>query len=126
MDVLHPKHGESLPYIRRCTLKHTKKLRTLLGNQDPIGGSLQEEVSKKTPSGVACIRCGVTCLNPILHPLKEPKWPPTPTKTNHTSLQGVPQNTKGESTLIENNINRLNISKMCKYVILHQTVGINI
>ncbi len=32
-----------------------------------------------------------------------------PTKTNHTSLQGVPQNTKEESTPIENNINRLNI-----------------
>jgi hypothetical protein len=36
-----------------------------------------------------------------------------PTKTNHTSLQGVPQNTKGESTPIENIKNRLNISKMC-------------
>jgi hypothetical protein len=51
---------------------------------------------------------------------------PMPTKTNHTSLQGVPQNTKGESTPIENGINRLNISKMCKYVMSHQTGGFNI
>jgi hypothetical protein len=35
-------------------------------------------------------------------------------------------NTKGKSTPIENGINRLNISKMCKYVMLHQTGGFDI
>jgi hypothetical protein len=67
-----------------------------------------------------------TCLNPILCHLEEPMWPPMPTKTKHTSLQGIPQNTKGESTPIENGKNRLNISKMCKYVMSHQTGGFNI
>ncbi len=64
-------------------------------------GSLQEEVLKKMLLGVTCIRLGATCLNPSLCCLEEPKWPPMPTKTNHTSLQGVPQNTKEESTPIE-------------------------
>ncbi len=107
-------------------LKHTTILITLLSNQDPTGGSLQEEVLKKTPLGVTRICRGAACLNLILCCLEEPKWPPMPTKTNHTSLQGIPQNTKGESTSIENGINRLNISKMCKYVMLHQTGGFNI
>ncbi len=89
-------------------------------------GSLQEEVLKKTLLGITRICHGATCLNPSLHCLEEPKWPPMPTKTNHTSLQGVPQNTKEESTPIENGINRLNISKMCKYVMSHQTAGFNI
>ena len=87
-------------------------------------GSLQEEVLKKMLLGVTRIHLDATCLNPNLHPLEEPKWP-MPTKTNHTSLQGVPQNTKGESTPIENGINRLNFSKMCKYV-SHQTGGFSI
>ena len=85
-------------------LKHTTILITLLGNQNPTGGSLQEEVLKKTPLGVTRIHRGAMCLNPILRYLEEPKWPPMPTKTNHTSLQGIPQNTKGESTLIENSM----------------------
>jgi hypothetical protein len=34
-------------------------------------------------------------------------------------------NTTRESTPIENGINRLNISKMCKYVMSHQTGGFN-
>jgi hypothetical protein len=79
------------------------------GNQNPTGGSLQEDALKKMLLGVTRIRRGATCLNPILLHLEEPKWPPMPTKTNHTSLQGVPQNTKGESTPIKNGINRLNI-----------------
>ena len=107
-------------------LKHTTILITLLGNQDPTGGSLQEKILKKTPLGITHIRHGVMCLNTILCHLEELKWPPMPTKTNHTSLQGVPQNTKGESTPIENGINRLNISKMCKYVMSHQTGGFNV
>jgi hypothetical protein len=107
-------------------LKHTTVLTTLLGNQDPTGGSLQEEVLKKMPLGVTGICHAATCLNPILHCLEELKWPSMPTKTNHTSLQGVSQNTKGESMPIENGIHRLNISKMCKYVMLHQTGGFNI
>ncbi len=107
-------------------LKHTTILITLLGNQNPTGGSLQEEVLKKTPLGVTCIHHGATCLNPILCCLEEPKWPPMPAKINHASLQGVPQNRKGGSTSIENGINRFNISKMCKYVMLHQTGGFNI
>ncbi len=89
-------------------------------------GSLQEEVLKKMLLGVTHIHLGPTCLNPSLCCLEEPKWLPMPTKTNHTSLQGVPQNTKDESTPIENGINRLNISKMCKYVMSHQTGGFNI
>ncbi len=76
------------------------------------------------PLSVTCIRCGATCLNPILRCLEEPKWPSMPTKTNHTSLQGIPQNTKGELMPIENGINRLNISMMCKYVMLHQKGGL--
>jgi hypothetical protein len=107
-------------------LKHTTILITLLGNQNPTGGSLQEEVLKKTPLGITRICNGAMCLNPILCHLEEPKWPPMPTKTNHTSLHGAPQNTKGESMPIENGINRLNISKMCKYVMSHQTGGFNI
>ncbi len=87
---------------------------------------MQEEVLKKTLLGVTHIHCGATCLNPILSHLEDPKWPPMPTKTNHTSLKGVPQNTKGGSMPIENGINRLNISKMCKYVMSHQTGGFNI
>ncbi len=89
-------------------------------------GSLQEEVLKKMLLGVTHIRLGPTCLNPSLCCLEELKWPPMPTKTNHTSLQGVPQNTKDESMPIENGMNRLNISKMCKYVMSHQTGGFNI
>jgi hypothetical protein len=89
-------------------------------------GPLQKKLLKKMPLGVTRICHGATCLHPILCCLEEPKWPPMPTKTNHTSLQGIPQNTKGESTLIENGINRLKISKMCKNVMSHQTGGINI
>jgi hypothetical protein len=88
-------------------------------------GSLQEEVLKKTLLGITRIRLDATCLNPILC-LDQPKRPPMPTKTNLKSLQGIPQNTKEESTLIENGIDRLNISKMCKYVMSHQTGGFNI
>jgi hypothetical protein len=107
-------------------LKHTTIIITLLGNQDPSGGSLQEEVLKKTPLGVTCIRRSATCLNPILCRLEESKWPPMPTQSNHTSLQGIRQNTNGESTPIENGINSLNTSTMCKYVMSHQTGGLNI
>jgi hypothetical protein len=81
-------------HLEMHPLKHTTILITLLGNQDPTGGSLQEKILKKTPLGVTHICCGVMCLNPILHFLEEPKWPPMPTKKNHTSLQGIPQNTK--------------------------------
>jgi hypothetical protein len=89
-------------------------------------GSLQEEVLKKRLLGVTRIHLGATCLNPSLRHLEEPKWPPMPTKTNHTSLQGIPQNTKEESMPIESSINRLNIAKMCKYVMSHQTGEFNI
>ncbi len=89
-------------------------------------GSIQEEVLKKMLLGVTRIRLGAMCLNPNLCHLEEPKLPPMPTKTNHTSLQGVPQNTKKESTPVENGINRLNISNMCKYELSHQTGGFNI
>jgi hypothetical protein len=68
--------------------------------------------------------CHVSKSN--LRHLKEPKWLPMPKKTNHTSLQGVPQNTKGESMPKENGINRLNISNVCKYVMSHQTGEFNI
>ncbi len=84
------------------------------------GRSIEEVVGHYT-------QCrGATCLNPILCCLEEPKWPPMPTKTNHTSLQGVPQHTKGESMLIEYGINSVNITKMSKYVMLHQTGGFDI
>jgi hypothetical protein len=57
-------------------------------------GSLQEEVLKKMLVGITCIHLCATCLNPSLCHLEEPKWLPIPTKTNHTSLQGVPQKNK--------------------------------
>jgi hypothetical protein len=53
-------------HLEMHPLKHTTILITLLGNQDLIVGSLQEEALKKTPLGVTCIYHGATCLNPIL------------------------------------------------------------
>ncbi len=115
------------PDVNGCVASQTPEDFTAHLEMHPLKqGSLQEEVLKKTLLGITHIRLGALCLNPSLCCLEEPKWPPMPTKTNHTSLQGVPQNTKEESTLIENGINRLNISKMCKYVMSHQTGGFNI
>ncbi len=89
-------------------------------------GSFQEEELKMTLLGITRIRLGTTCLNPNFRHLEEPKWPPMPAMTNHTSLQGLPQSTKEESMPIENGVNRLNVSRMCKYVMLHQTGEFNI
>jgi hypothetical protein len=111
------------PDVNGCVAFQTPEDFTALLEMHPLKqGSLQEEVLKKMLLGVTRIHLDATCLNPNLHPLEEPKWP-MPTKTNHTSLQGVLQNTKEGSTPIENGTNRSNISKMWKYVMLHQTGG---
>ncbi len=47
-------------------------------------------------------------------------------KPHKSARHSIPQNTKEESIPIENGINRLNISKMCKHIMSHQTRGFNI
>ncbi len=127
VNAIERKTPGGSPDVNGCVASQTLEDFTAHLEMHPLKqGSLQEEVLKKMPLGVTRIHFDATCLNPILCCLEEPKWPPMPTQTNHTSLQGVPQNTKEESTPIENSINRLNISKMCKYVMSHQTGGFNI
>jgi hypothetical protein len=114
------------PDVNRCVASQTPEDFTAHLEMHPLKqGSLQEKVLKRMLLGVTRIRLGATCLNPNLRCLEEP-WQPMPKKTNHTSLQGVPQNTKEESIPIEDGINRLYTSKMFKYVMSHQTGGFNI
>ncbi len=115
------------PDVNGCVTSQSPEDFTARLEMHPLKqGSLQEEVLNKTLLGITRIRLGAACLNPSLCHLEEPKWPPIPTMTNHSRLQGIPQNTNEESTPIENGINRLNISKMCKYVMSHQIGGFNI
>jgi hypothetical protein len=96
-------------------LKHTTILITLLGNQKSnwgvfAGKSIEENaVGRNTHP----LWCHVSQSNSSLSRRTQVAANAYKDKS-HTSLQGVSQNTKGESTLIKNGINRLNISKMCK------------
>jgi hypothetical protein len=93
------------PDVNGCVASQTPEDFTAHLEMHPLKqGSFQEEVLKKTLLGATHICLGATCLNPSLRRLEEPKWLPMATKTNHTNLQGVPQNTKEESMPIENGI----------------------
>jgi hypothetical protein len=109
-----------------CCFPNTGGLHRTSGDAPPdtgvfAGRSIEEDaVGRNTHPAW----CHVSKSNSLLS--RRTKWPPMPTKTNHTSLQGLSQNTKEKSMPIENSINRFNISKMCKYVMSHQTGGFNI